>query len=46
MDLIIRNARLRHRDDLADIGIAGGRIAEIAPRITAGPPWSSTPPAA
>jgi cytosine deaminase len=35
MDLIIRNARLRHRDDLADIGIAGGRIAAIAPRMTA-----------
>ncbi len=36
MDLIIRSARLRHRDDLADIGIAGGRIAALAPRITAG----------
>jgi len=36
MDLIIRNARLRHRDDLADIGVAGRRIAAITPRITAG----------
>ena len=31
MDLIIRDARLRHRDGLADIGIAGGRIEAIAP---------------
>ena len=36
MDLIIRNARLRHRDDLADIGIAGDRIEVIAPRIAGG----------
>jgi cytosine deaminase len=36
MDLIIRDARLRRRDDLADIGIAGGRIAAIAPRIAGG----------
>jgi len=36
MDLIIRDARLRRRDDLTDIGIAGGRIEMIAPRIPAG----------
>ena len=36
MDLIIRNARLRHRDDLADVGVAGGRIAAIEPRIAGG----------
>ncbi len=33
MDLIIRDARLRHRDGLTDIGIAGGRIEVLAPRI-------------
>ena len=33
MDLIIRDARLRQREDLVDIGIAGGRIEVIAPRI-------------
>ena len=33
MDLIIRDARLRHGDGLTDIGIAGGRIEVIAPRI-------------
>src|SRR5215472_6855936 len=33
MDLIIRDARLRQRDDLVDIGVAGGRIEVIAPRI-------------
>jgi len=36
MDLIIRNARLRHRADLADVGIAGDRIEAIAPRIAGG----------
>jgi cytosine/creatinine deaminase len=36
MDLIIRNARLRHRGGLADVGIAGGRIEAIAPRIAGG----------
>jgi hypothetical protein len=46
MDLIIRDARLRHRDGLADIGIAGGRI-EATPRASpAAPPRRSTPPAA
>jgi cytosine/creatinine deaminase len=33
MDLIVRGARLRHRDDLADIGIAGGRVVAIEPRL-------------
>ena len=33
MDLIIRDARLRQQDGLVDIGIAGGRIEAIAPRI-------------
>ena len=36
MDLIIRDARLRGRADLADIGITGGRIEAIAPRIASG----------
>jgi cytosine deaminase len=36
MDLIIRNARLRHRDGLADVGIAGERIEAIASRIAGG----------
>jgi cytosine deaminase len=36
MDLIIRDARLRHRDGLADVGIAGGRIEAIAPRLGGG----------
>ncbi len=36
MDLIIRNARLAgHPDAALDIGIAGGRIAAIAPNIAA-----------
>jgi cytosine deaminase len=37
MDLILRNARLAARDPgtLFDIGIAGGRIAAIAPRLDA-----------
>ena len=47
MDLIVRSARLRHRDDLADIGIAGGRIArDRATHHRRRPPRSSTPPAA
>ncbi len=29
MDLVVRNARLRHRPDLVDIGIAEGRIRRI-----------------
>ena len=35
MDLIVRNARRLDRDGQWDIGIAGGRIAEIARRIEA-----------
>jgi cytosine deaminase len=37
MDLIIRDARLRRSDRLVDIGIAGGRIEAIGPRITGTP---------
>lgn len=33
MDVIIRRARLRYRDDLADIGIAGNRIVAIESRL-------------
>ena len=33
MNLIIRDARLRHRDGLTDIGIVEGRIEAIAPRL-------------
>jgi cytosine/creatinine deaminase len=33
VDLIVRAARLRHREGLADIGIEGGRIVAIAPRL-------------
>src|SRR2546422_5592076 len=33
MALIVRSARLRHRPDLVDIGIAGGSIKRIAPRL-------------
>jgi cytosine deaminase len=33
MDLIVRAARLRHRDGLADIGIEGGRIVALEPRL-------------
>ena len=36
MDLIIRDARLRHRNGLANIGLAGGRIETIAPRLADG----------
>jgi len=36
VDLIIRDARLRHREGLADVGIAGGRIEAIAPRLAGG----------
>jgi hypothetical protein len=43
MDLITRDARHRHRADLADIGVAGGRIEAIAPRIAGGPRSRSTP---
>jgi cytosine deaminase len=33
MDLVVRNARLRHRAELADVGIAEGRIVRIEARI-------------
>jgi cytosine deaminase len=33
MDLIVRAARLRHRDGLADIGMENGRIVAIEPRL-------------
>lgn len=33
MDVIVRNARLRHRPELVDVGIAGGRIQRIEPRV-------------
>lgn len=38
LDLIIGNARLESRPDRVQIGIAGGRIAAIAPRIDADTP--------
>lgn len=33
MDLVIRDARLRHAEGRVDIGVAGGRIARIAPAL-------------
>lgn len=38
LDLILRSARLPDRHDIVDIGIAGGRIAQIAPSIVADAP--------
>lgn len=38
LDLIFRQASLRGHDDPVDIGVAGGRIAAIAPRIAADAP--------
>jgi cytosine/creatinine deaminase len=35
MDLVLRRARIEDREGLFDIGLAGGRIAEVAPRIAA-----------
>src|SRR5512144_1123052 len=35
MNLIVRNARLRGRDQLVDIGIEQGRIAAVAPSLAA-----------
>jgi cytosine deaminase len=35
MDLILRRARIEDHDGLFDVGLAGGRIAEVAPRIEA-----------
>ena len=43
MDLIIRNAKLRHTEGLRDIGIAGGKIVEIAAKVRALGRRSSTP---
>ena len=34
MDLIIRNARLRDRQELVDLAVRDGRIAAIAPKLT------------
>src|SRR5215212_8267981 len=35
LDLVIRNARIARRGDATvDIGVAGGKIAEIAPRLS------------
>src|SRR5882757_10916605 len=34
LDLVIRNARIAGRNGVFDIGIAGGRIAEIAKTIS------------
>jgi cytosine deaminase len=36
MDLIVRNARLRGAQSLVDIGIGGGRIERVEPRLTEG----------
>jgi cytosine deaminase len=33
LDLILRNARIRGREELLDIGVSGGRIAAIEPGI-------------
>lgn len=33
MDLIIRNAKLRRAEGLRDIGIEGGKVVEIAPKV-------------
>ena len=33
MDMIIRRAKLAHKDGLWDIGIKGGKFTEIAPSI-------------
>lgn len=38
MELILRNARLRHRPDLVDMGIAEGRIRRMEPRLDARAP--------
>src|SRR6516165_2412075 len=35
MNLLVRNARLRGRDQLVDIGIEQGRIAAVAPNLDA-----------
>lgn len=33
MDLVIRNARVRGRDDLVDVAVEGERIAAVGPRL-------------
>jgi cytosine deaminase len=38
MNLLVRNARLRGRDQLVDIGIEEGRIAAVAPSLAAAAP--------
>jgi cytosine deaminase len=38
VELILRNARLRHRPDLVDMGIAEGRIRRMEPRLDARAP--------
>ena len=38
LDLVLRQCRLADEEGLVDIGIAGGRIAEIAPAIVANAP--------
>lgn len=38
LDLVLRNGRLRGRDAPVDIGISGGRIAAIEPRISSPAP--------
>src|SRR4051794_13598093 len=35
MDIILRRARIEGREDLHDVAVAGGGIAEIAPRVEA-----------
>ena len=35
-DLVVRNAQLRRRDTLVDIGVADGRVAAIAPHLEGG----------
>jgi len=35
MNLLVRNARLRGRDQLVDIGITQGRITAVAPGLAA-----------
>src|SRR5215468_11231173 len=35
MNLLVRNARLRGREELVDIGIEQGRIAAVAPNLAA-----------
>ena len=41
LDLVLRQCRLADEEGLLDIGIAGGRIAEIAPAIVANAPEAS-----